>query len=278
MTGQYMSPQVQNAGPIAATAPSADTHKGWMDYLTHPTTRAALMQFGVQMLAGSQTNQSFGANFAQSVGSGGAAAGREQQYELQQEKQAEDTTATQRQLTIAEDNAAQNKAQTGIAEKRLGVEEEQNVITREKNVADAANAAAELPIKQQQADQLGGYYKALGGAAANKPTKDPPGFASAMSEAVKAALLNADESVEGETYEDLLTKYTDPIFKKYGLTPGGGAADLPAAGGAPAPTGATSAIPPEAIAILKANPDETTKRMFDQTFGVGEADKALGVK
>lgn len=280
MVGQYMNPTA--ALPPAQGTPDAN-HKGWMDYLTHPNTRAALMQAGLTFMFNAGSNMTIGQQVATALGEGGEAAGRQQAYTDTRADKAFDQSNTATQTAIDQgqlDNARQN---TAVARDRNTIEREQLDVTRTKNQTEAEDADLNRTLEAERVGGLNAYYGTLGAAAtASAGAKEPPGLASQLAKAVEMALFNASDE-EGNTYEELYEKYTAPIYARYGVTGGSptpqSTSQTPAAAGAPgtspAPGGVLDSkgkpIPQEAIDILKANPDEVTKRFFDQQFGSGKS-------
>lgn len=233
MVAQYMNPapQTQLQNPQQPKA-YEEMHKGWMDYFTHPTTRAMLMQFGLGMMMPQAPGQTFGGHFAQAVGDAGMAGARAQEQELATQQAETQRMQAERQAAASERAAAAEEGQLGIAGQRLELDAQGNEITKAKNIADADAEQRRLDIAQQQANQLGGYYSAL--AQTGQVKAAPPGYAEAIQEAVKDALFNADENA---TFGELFATNKAEIDKAFGVS----AAPTPEAG-------ASGATPQAAVA------------------------------
>lgn len=113
---------VPSAGAPAADRTSSSAVRSWSDFLGDPKTRAALLQFGVQMLQPVGPGQSLMGAVGEAVGAGGAAADR---YQASQNELRQKAYELQTQRQTAESEAALRQAQgeyyrsTGAA--RLGM-------------------------------------------------------------------------------------------------------------------------------------------------------------
>lgn len=231
---------------------------GWMAYLQDPTVRAGLMQFGVGMLQPQQPGQSFAGQVGTSIGEAGQAAGRFAQLSQEQQQL---QLAGQREERIA----TSEEEQTKIAQGQLKVAERGAETAAQREAREATEGQAEISaeqqrigIAQQQANQLGGYYGALGAAAGQPGTvKSPPGYDAAIKAATEAALFDAGEEKEDgslSTFEELFIEKKAAIDKAFGV---GSVVPAPSAGGGAAPTTAAepaanpanTPFPGEALAV-----------------------------
>lgn len=240
MVAQYMNPapQTQLQNP-QQNASYEEMHKGWMDYFTHPTTRAMLMQFGLGMLSPMAPGQTFGGHFAMAAGDAGMAGARAQEQAINQQQADTQTMQAERQAAASERAAAAEEGRLGVAQEGLGIEREGQKITQAKNIADADAEQRRLDIAQQQANQLGGYYGAL--AKAGEVKAAPPGYEAAVKAATTSVLeqlmLNDDPEVTFGTLFDPIKKDIDAQFGITGASP---TTDTPP----PAPGAAAAGAPP----------------------------------
>lgn len=230
--GQAMIPAPAAIAPAAAAAPGAtpaapDLKSQWMQHLSSPAVRAAMLQFGVGMMQPRQAGQTFAGQVGQSIGEGGQAAAR----------------VSEAQRLTARDAAAvtQNQAELAQGERRLAQGDRQIELEGERNLAATKQQGIEnqfktedIAIRRDSQKALDGYYKTIGARQGTAKQQLPPGYKEALDVAKTAAALEDDPMAYFFQQKSI-------IDQQYGI--GGAASPAPAGGVTTTAASAPAAAP-----------------------------------
>jgi hypothetical protein len=209
LASQMNPPPGPQQGPPPSTPEEFHSlHSGWMDYLSHPATQAALLQFAASVVQPVDRGQSVIGNIGLAVGDAAQAAGRVQAGQAAAEQQAFANTQEERRTANQEAQTAEEAKRTKLEGQRIANEAAQQDRTYSLDLQ-------RLGIEKSRADAYSHYIANLGGAS----TKKIPGY----DIAIKTAIQGLDP--EDPDFETKLGQLVTGVNQAFGV---GG---VPAAGG-----------------------------------------------
>lgn len=269
----------------------------WKAFFTNPAISAGLFQFGASLLSNIGTNAPLGRRVGLSLSDAGRAVGgaakfqAEQQSEVarqqaEQERLAQGRTGLSQQAKQIEQSGAYQTGSLGLEQQRLT------------QTAEQAAADRELKLKELQSNDS---YRKMSLALQKEQLQSTLlGMQTPRGRALLALQKNALDSMQLDPNFDVDKAISDgmsiidKMFGPEGSSAAAAPSGAPAAGAAPGPAagggaGTPSAAPtPEAplpgalpfdqaAKILKTNPSQENQRYFEEVYGKGSVQKALGL-
>lgn len=287
--GDQTQPVTGAAPGVPPTDPNAhaDLTGRWLQYLKSPALGAGLFQFGASMLSQIGNTAPIGARIGTSLSDAGRAAGNTAKFAIDQGN-------TERQLGQGDTRINQEQQriqQEGVNAKNTNAYQTRSLdLTEAGQKQNASQALAELGMRSKELASSDTFKKMqleIEQQQANTSASmvQTPRDRAMLSLITQAAKLDPALDDPQAFIENGMAAI-DKIFPLAPSQAPGGVSPAPAANAAPGAAPVTPPVagatinppvpPTAAIGMLKQNPTPQAKTQFDEIFGAGAADRALG--